>query len=215
MKFAIFDDVKAQLNKEALKGYLTYLNILGIIIFVIGLLMLYYVYVSSFYFLLGLSGFNASWIIRLGYLISITFIGGFFIKQAIVLLGDSRVISIIILTIGLVFLLFAFWTAQVFIEMMYQFSEFTLVGLLFFGIMIVIGMFFFGKGMADLIKIRKTGVIRPTESPSENIPPTETGNTETVIPPDPQHAKLKICPKCLSQLSPDDTHCTVCGKKQE
>jgi cation transport ATPase len=206
---------KARLNKDVLKSHLTYLNIIGVIIFVIGLLLLYYVYISSFYFLLGLNGFNDSWIIRLAYLISITIIGGFFIKQAIELLGDSRVISIIILTIGLVLLLFAFWTAQFFVKMPYQFNAFILVGLLFFGIMIAIGMFFFGKGMADLIKIRKTGVIRPTESPSENIPPPETGNTEKGIPPDHPQAEFKICPKCLSPLSLDDTHCIFCGKKQE
>jgi hypothetical protein len=215
MKNILPHNIKAQLNKDVLKSHLTYLNIIGIIIFVIGLLLIYYTYISSFYFLLGRYGFDASWIIRLAYLISITFIGCFLIKKAIELLGDSRVISIIILTIGLVLLLFAFWTAQMFVKMKYQFNAFILSGLLFFGIMIAIGMFFFGKGMADLIKIKKMGVMQPTKSPSENIPPPETGNTEKGIPPDHPQAEFKICPKCLSRLSLDDTHCIFCGEKQE
>jgi len=215
MKNILPDNIKAQLNKDVLKSHLTYLNIIGIIIFIFGLLMISYVYLSSFYFLMGLDGFDDSWIIRLAYLIIISFIGGFIVKQAITLLGDSRVLSIIILMIGAVFLLIAFSTAQFFIEMVYQFNEFTLVGLLFFGIMIAISMFFFGKGMADLIKIRNKGVKQQIESPSDYISPSETGNREKSIPPDPQLAEFKICPRCLSQLSLDDTHCTVCGKKQD
>jgi cation transport ATPase len=215
MKFAIFDDVKAQLNKEALKGYLTYLNILGIIIFVIGLLMISYAYISSFYFIFGFSSFDPSWIIRLAYLIIIACISGYILRKAIELLGDSLALSIIILVIGLAFLIFAFWTAQIFVEVEYQANPFTLVGLFFFGIMIAVGLFFFGKGMSDLIKIRNQKIPLRTDHPSENIFPPKTGNTEKGIPPDHPQAEFKICPKCLSQLSPDDTHCTVCGKKQE
>lgn len=209
------DNIKGQLNKDVLKSHLTYLNIIGIIIFIFGLLMLYYVYFSSFYFILGFSGFDDSWIIRLAYLIIIAIVGGFLIKQAISLLGDSRVLTTILLILGLAFLLFAFWTAQVFVEMQYQANPFTLIGIVFFGIMIAIGMFFFGKAMADLIKIRKKGITQQTESPSEDVSLTQTEIKENAVPLVPQPAGFKICPRCLSQLSLDDTHCTVCGKKQE
>ena len=208
-------NIRTQLNKKTIISSLTYLNVIGIIIFFIGLLMLYYVFEYSFYFILGFSDFDPSWIIRLAYLILITCIGGFLIRQAILLLGDSRVLSVIILVIGLISLIFIFWTAQLFIEMPYQLNEFTLVGLLFFGIMIAIGMFFFGKGMSDMIKIRNRGFATRTEPPSENIIPPETVIMENSAPPENRKEDFKICPQCLSKLSLDDTHCINCGKKQE
>ncbi len=197
------------MNKETFKNHLTYLNIIGIIVFVIGLLMIYYAYISSFYFIFGFSSFDPSWIIRLAYVIIIACVSGYIIWQAIKLLGDSVVLSIINLVIGLAFLIFAFFTAQIFVEGHDQLNPFTFVGLFFFGVMIAIGLFFFVKGISDLIKIRHHKIQSRTERPLESH---STENSENRIP---AHPESKICPYCLTKLSFEDMHCVNCGKKQE
>ena len=207
--------MKAQLNKEVLKSHLTYLNIIGILIFIIGLWMMYSSYISSFYFMLGFSGFDASWIIRLMYLSIIAVLGGYLTKHAISIIGVSSVFSIIILLIGLAFLIFTFWTAQVFIEMQYQFNPFTLVGILFFGIMVAISVFIFGKGAFGLITLKKGGTVKPIEIKSETIPPRENLQIDTTPPQENEPLQFKTCPSCLSQISPQDIHCMNCGKKVE
>jgi hypothetical protein len=209
-----FNKIKAQLNKETLIKHLTYLNVIGIIILIIGIYMLYYIYESSFYFILGFNGIDATWIIRLAYLIIIACIGGYFIKKAALLLGDPVILSLIIFVIGLAFLIFAFWTAQIFIDLQYQLNPLTFIGLLFFGIMVAIGLFFFGKGMSDLIKIRKQEKPQRTERSSMEIPPVEVKDERNSPTPDREQAEFKICPQCLSKLAPDDSHCVNCGKKQ-
>jgi len=215
MTINLVDSMKAQLNKEVLKSRFTYLNIIGILIFIIGLWMMYSSYISSFYFMLGFSGFDASWIIRLIYLSIIAVLGGYLTKQAISIIGLSSVFSIIILLIGLAFLIFTFWTAQVFIEMQYQFNPFTLAGILFFGIMAAVSVFFVGKGAFGLLAIKKGGTVKPIEITSETIPPGENLHIDTTPPQENEPLHVKICPSCLSEISPQDVHCMNCGKKVE
>jgi hypothetical protein len=215
MTINLVDTMKAQLNKEVLKSRLTYLNSIGILIFIIGLWMMYSSYISSFYFMLGFSGFDASWIIRLMYLSIIAVIGGYLTKHAVSIIGVSSVFSIIILLIGLAFLIFTFWTAQVFIEMQYQFNPFTLAGIVFFGIMVAISVFIFGRGVVGLLAIKKGGTVKPMEIPSETLPPQKNLHIDPPPPRGNEPLPFKTCPSCLSMLSPQDIHCMNCGKKVE
>jgi hypothetical protein len=145
----------------------------------------------------------------------IAFIGGFLIKQAIGTLGESRALSVVILMIGLAFLIFVFWTGQIFVEMQYEFNLFTLSGLLFFGIMVAIGVFFLGKGVSDLKRIKNQGIRPAIQNQSELISSPETEVMENGNSPGLQQTQFKICPDCLSKVSLDTIYCTDCGKKLE
>jgi hypothetical protein len=215
---AYLDRIKTKLSKKTVRENLTYLNVIGIILFIVGLGIVTYSFLTSLDFIIGLSGFDASWMIRLVYLIIITVIGGYLVRQAATLLGDPPLLSVLFVLIGLIYLAVIFWTAQIFLELNYAFSPFTLIGTFFFCIMVAICLFFFAKGISDLVKLKNSRLIPPAVQPTgviiQNIPPAmpvpaESGPVLTTPAPD-----FKICPNCLSKIAINDAHCEYCGKEQ-
>jgi hypothetical protein len=102
-------------EKRTVLGRLTYANIVGSIILVIGLLLLLYTFESSLGLVIGIIYISETWIIRFIYLLIIACIGGFLVSQGVKVTGFSRILATIFLFFGLGFLLVILRTAQVFI----------------------------------------------------------------------------------------------------
>lgn len=216
---SFFDSQKAPTNidKKKVLGFFTYTNIVGSIILVIGLLLLLYAFESSLALVIGLILISETWIVRLIYLFIIAFIGGFLVYRAVKVIGLSRILATIFLFFGLGFLLVILRTAQVFIDTYYQLTLFVLFGPFFFVIMVSIFLFITILGTSFFIKSKKEK--QPTKQ-QEKIQNTATQEKTIVQNREEQQENLnimqeyRICPKCLSKLSPEDVHCNQCGTLQ-
>jgi len=211
----ILDSIKlpTKIDKKTILAFLTYSNIVGSIILVIGLLLLLYAFESSLGLVIGIILISETWIVRFIYLFIIACIGGFLVYRAVKVIGFSRILATIFLFFGLGFLLVILRTAQVFIESYYQLTLFVLIGPFFFGIMVSIFLFIMILGTSFFIKSKK-------EKPPEKIQNTAI-QEKTIVQnreeqqeyPDSKQG-YRICPKCLSKLSPEDVHCNQCGTLQ-
>ena len=211
----ILDFIKSptKIDKKTILAFLTYSNIVGSIILVIGLLLLLYAFESSLGLVIGIILISETWIVRFIYLFIIACIGGFLVYRAVKVIGFSRILATIFLFFGLGFLLVILRTAQVFIESYYQLTLFVLIGPFFFGIMVSIFLFIMILGTSFFIKSKK-------EKPPEKIQNTAI-QEKTIVQnreeqqeyPDSKQG-YRICPKCLSKLSPEDVHCNQCGTLQ-
>jgi hypothetical protein len=202
----MLEKVKKMVNfdKNAVKSFLTLRNIIGIILLVIGLYMMVDAYFSSLRLVIGLIYIDESWFIRIIYLTLIAVIGGFLVNRGELIIGVSRILSLIFLILGLFSLILAFWTAKVFVENYYQLTLFVAIGILFFGVMVSIGLFITAKGVSYFQK-------KKSQIPQTSVqnPPEES---ESIERPESSEPTFSICPACLSKISLEDTHCMNCGK---
>ena len=152
-----WDKIKIRLEKKALKGQITYFSIIGVLLLLIGLFMLIDAFYAAFGLVTGLIYLNESWIVRLAYLIIIAVMGGFLVSRATEIIGMSRLVTTIFVIIGLFLLVFSFLTARVLVEIYYQLSPFTMIGVFFFVVMVTIALYILGKGIAKIIQVKNLG----------------------------------------------------------
>jgi hypothetical protein len=213
------DSIKSptKIDKKTILAFLTYSNIVGSIILVIGLLLLLYAFESSLGLVIGIILISETWIVRFIYLFIIACIGGFLVYRAVKVIGFSRILATIFLFFGLGFLLVILRTAQVFIESYYQLTLFVLIGPFFFGIMVSIFLFIMILGSSFFIKSKKEKQQTTQQEKIQNTAIQEKtivqNRDEQQEYPDSKQG-YRICPKCLSKLSPEDVHCNQCGTLQ-
>ncbi len=107
---SLWDSIKlpTKIDGKTILGHLTYANIVGSIILVIGLLLPVYAFESSLGLVIGIIYISETWIIRFIYLLFLACIGGFLVSTGIRVIGFSRILATIFLFFGLGFLLVIF-----------------------------------------------------------------------------------------------------------
>jgi len=200
-----------RIDRKAVRQFFTYINVIGMIVLVIGLILLFYAFDSSMSLLIGVILITETWFIHVFYLVMLACIGGFLVRQAVKVLGTSRALATLFLILGFIFLLQIFWAARVFVETSYQLTLFVVFGMFFFIIMVAIFLYMTMQGLSFFITSQKGKKpdIKPTPVPEkEGVNQAPEVLQEPLATTEPV---TWICPRCLSKLSPEDTHCIYCG----
>jgi hypothetical protein len=204
----------SKVDKNSIKTYFTFEKIVGLVIFIIGLLLLAYSFESSLSLVIGVIYIDETWFVRLFYLIVITVIAGYLINQGVNLLGRSPLLSTIFLILGLASLLLILRTAQVFIETYYQLTLYIILGMSFFGVMVAIFLYVTSKGIAFFLT--KKASVNPVAVSTPGVPQE---SVQSFIPKSEERSSTEpdylICPGCLSKISREDSHCIHCGRARD
>lgn len=199
----------AKTSKDALLYFLTFKNIVGVIVLGIGLFLLLYVFDSSISLVIGVNLLTETWFIHAFYLVILSTIGGYLVNQGIKVIGFSRILATILLCIGIILLVQLFWTAKVFIESDYQLSLFVIIGVIFYVIMVGIFLYVTSKGISFFIPSNEgnqRGMVKePVQDAAGNAPSAPVPDSHAPLHTDQQPEARVSGPDQNSERSLSET----------
>ena len=121
-------------------------KVLGLVITIIGLFMLLYSFFLANNFVIGSFTIDEAFLIRFIFLICMSLIGGYLIDKGATLIENTKIIGLILLSLGLILLIFVFLIASIFVIGRYVPDLSYIVKLMFFFYMVGIGIFLTRRG---------------------------------------------------------------------
>lgn len=121
-------------------------KVLERIVFIFGLIMILYSFFLANNFVVGSFTIDEAFLLRLIFLISMILVGVYLIKKGATSIVNTKTTGLILLSLGLILLIFVFFIANIFIIGKYEADASYIPRLMFFFCMIGIGIFLTRKG---------------------------------------------------------------------